>query len=266
MTRRIPRGPSRWIAGAVLAWLMVLLVVPLAALAFTVASAPLPTVAALIRPEAIAALQNTLIVAGLCVVLNGVFGVVTALALVRWRHLGHRALDAVIDLPLSLSPVMTGLAFLLMFGRGGWAAPLVDAIGIPVAFAFPALLFATLFVTLPFTAREVALVLEAIGDSEEQAAATLGASPWQTFWKVTLPNVRHALGVGSTLTLARALGEFGAVLVVGGAIRGKTETATTFVHAALEARAEPAAYGMALLLAAAAMATMALRARLESHR
>jgi sulfate transport system permease protein len=186
-------------------------------------------------------------------VLNGIFGVTGAIVLVRHRFLGRRVLDSFVDLPLALSPVMTGLAFLLLFGRTGFLRPVIDVFGFQVAFAWPAVVLATLFVTLPFTLREVALLLEELGDTEEQAAATLGASPWQTFWRVTLPNVRPGLVLGTTLTLARALGEFGAVLVVGGAIAGRTNTATTFIHGAVEERQEPAAFGMALILAAAAV-------------
>lgn len=266
MKRRVPTGPARVIWWLTMAWLTALLLIPLTALTLTVAAAPGDTWSAITSDEARAALWNTVAVAAVCVVANGAFGLVAALALVRWRPPGVWVLDRVIDLPLALSPVMTGLALLMMFGRNGWATPWLDAIGVRVAFAWPALVFATLFVTLPFTARELALVLEELGDAEEQAAATLGASAWQTFWYVTLPNLRTAIGLGSTLTLARALGEFGAVLVVGGAIRRNTETATTFIHASLEERAEPAAFGMALLLAAAATAAMAVLSTLKERR
>ena len=132
-----------------------------------------------------------------------------------------------------------------------------------MAFAWPGVLVATLFVTLPFTLREVALVLAELGDSEEQAAATLGASAWTTYWRVTLPNIRGGLVLGTTLTLARALGEFGAVLVLGGSVANRTQTATTFIHAAVEERQEPAAFGMALILAAAAVALLTV---LQTHR
>ena len=156
---------------------------------------------------------------------------------------------------------MTGLAFLLLFGRSGWFQPLFEPLGLRVAFAFPGLILATLFVTLPFTLREVALVLEELGTTEEDAAATLGASAWQTFLRVTLPNFRHGLTLGATLTVARALGEFGAVLVLGGAIANKTQTATTFIYAAVEERHEAAAYGMAMLLAAASVALLTVLQR-----
>lgn len=253
MTRRRPVGAARVVLAGVLVWLALLLLVPLVALAVTVAASAREVAASLTSPEAVDALVLSVWVAAACVVGNGIFGVAGALVLVRQRFVGRRVLDAVIDLPLALSPVMTGLAFLLFFGRTGLCRPLLDALGVQVAFAWPSVLLATLFVTLPFTLREVALVLEEIGDSEEQAAATLGASAWQTFWRVTLPNVRGSLVIGATLTAARALGEFGAVLVVGGSVARRTQTATTFIHAAIEERQEPAAFGMALLLVGAAV-------------
>ncbi|MFN7144961.1 MAG: ABC transporter permease subunit [Myxococcota bacterium] len=253
-SRRVPTGPARVVFLAVCAWLAALLVVPLGALLWTVLGSAGAVLAALTTATALDALLRSLGVALACIVLNGVFGVAGAVVLVRERFVGRRLLDAFVDLPLALSPVMTGLGFLLVFGRNGVLQPLLG--GVQVAFAWPSVLLATLFVTLPFTLREVALVLEEIGDAEEHAAATLGASAWQTFRRVTLPNVRGGLVVGTTLTAARALGEFGAVLVVGGAVANRTETATTFVHSAIEERQEPAAYGMALLLAAAAIALL----------
>ncbi len=241
---------------AVVGWLVLLLLVPLGALVATVAASFGDVAAALRTEDALDALWLSVAVAAASVVLNGVFGVAGALVLVRQRFVGRRLLDAMIDLPLALSPVMTGLAFLLLFGRSGLLRPAFDTVGLQVAFAWPSVLLATLFVTLPFTLREVALVLEELGDAEEQAAATLGASAWQTFWQVTRPNVRGGLVLGATLTAARALGEFGAVLVVGGSIAGRTQTATTYIHAAIEERQEPAAFGMALLLVGAAVALL----------
>lgn len=257
--RRRPTGAARAVWLGVVAWLALLLLVPLGALGLSVLGDLEEVWAQLRSREALHALGLSVAVALACVVVNGVFGLAGALVLVRQRFWGRRLLDALVDLPLALSPVMTGLGFLLVFGRNGLLRPLLG--DLQVAFAWPAVLLATLFVTLPFTLREVALVLEEIGDSEEQAAATLGASAWQGFWRVTLPNVRGGLVIGTTLTTARALGEFAAVLVVGGAIANRTQTATTFIHAAIEERQEPAAYGMALLLAAAAIALLLLLQR-----
>lgn len=253
---RRPAGAEWALYVGVLVALAALLVVPLGALVFKVLAEPTKVVATLLTEEALRALGLTIGVALVCVVLNGVFGVAGALVLVRQRFAGRRVLDALVDLPLALSPVMTGLAFLLLVGRTGWLRPALEVAGLDVAFAWPSVLVATLFVTLPFTLREVALVLAEIGDTEEQAASTLGATAWQAFVRVTLPNIRGGLVVGSTLTAARALGEFGAVLVVGGAIANRTQTATTFIHGALEERQDAAAYGMALILAGAAVALL----------
>ncbi len=254
--RRRPRGAAAFVFAGVAIWLAVLLVLPLGALVFTVIGSAREVLVELTTREALDALALSLGAAVVSIIGNGVFGVAGALVIVRQRFVGRGLLDAAVDVPLALSPVITGLGFLLVFGRSGVLHPLFDALGLTVAFAWPSVILATLFVTLPFTLREVALVLEEIGDTEEQAAATLGASAWQTFWRVTFPNIRNGLVIGTTLTTARALGEFGAVLVVGGSIAGRTETATTFIHAAIEQRHEAAAYGMALLLAAAAIALL----------
>lgn len=256
---RAPEGPAaRAVHAGILLYLALLLVIPLAALVWTVFSHLGEAVEGMTSEAALNALMLSGIAAVICVVVNGIAGVAGAIVLVRDRFFGRRVYDALVDLPLALSPVMTGLAFLLLFGRTGVMRPVLEWLDWKVAFAFPGVVLATLFVTLPFTLREVALVLEELGESEEQAAATLGASPWQTFYRITLPNIRGGLILGCTLTMARALGEFGAVLVVGGAIANKTQTATTFIHAAIEERQEPAAYGMALLLAAAAIALLAI--------
>lgn len=267
-SRRAP--PETWIqrtiAVGVLTYLGAVLVVPLLALAWTAARQGGKVVEGLSQPDALHALRMSAILAVIAVVVNGTVGVIGGLVLARQRFFGRRLLDSLVDLPMALSPVMIGLAFIALVGRGGWLAPLLDAAGVSVLFNFPGLVLGTVFVTIPFTVREVVLVLDELGDSEEQAAATLGATPWQTFWRVTLPNLRGALEIGVTLTLARSLGEFGAVLVLGGAISQKTQTATTFIHAAMEERQQAAAYGMALLLAAISIALLAfLRSRRRAH-
>ncbi len=250
-------APQQSIVLAVFAYLGLILVLPLGAMAVrALADGPAILLAGLTQREALEGLLLTLLVAAICVVANGIFGIAGALVLTRHRFLGRRVLDALVDLPLAVSPVMTGLAFLLIFGRGGWLGSSLDLLGLKVTFAVPGLILATLFVTFPFTLREVSYVLEELGTDEDQAATTLGASPWQTFWLVTLPNIRFGLGYGVVLTLARALGEFGAVLVVGGAISGRTQTATTFIYNALEERQEPAAYSMALVLAVISVALL----------
>jgi sulfate transport system permease protein len=257
-----PVGQPAWapygraaLLGAVLLYLAAVLLGPLLALAAQVARLGLPDVlAALARPDALAALRMSIALTVISTAINAVVGVVGAIAITRQRFLGRSLINALADLPLAISPVMIGLAFMLLVGRNGWLATPLAALGLQVLFAFPGLLIATLFVTLPFTLREVAYVLEEIGTSEEEAAATLGASPLQTFWRVTLPNIRIGLGYGLLMSVARSLGEFGAVLVLGGSISGHTQTATTFIHAAIEERERAGAYGMALLLAAISVA------------
>jgi len=254
-----PRRPGQVaVLGLVLTWLAIILVIPLAALTWTVFSQLTETVHTLLTPDALFALGQSITIAAIALIVNGVLGVIGALVLVRQRFWGRRVLDALVDMPLALSPVMTGLAFLLLFGRNGILGPTLEALDVRVAFAFPSLLIATLFVSLPFTVREVALVLEELGTSEEESAATLGASSLQTFFYVTLPNIRNGLSLGATLTVARALGEFGAVLVVGGAIAGATQTATTYIYVAMEERQVAGAYGMAMILATAAAGLLLL--------
>lgn len=204
---------------------------------------------AVTEPLALDALYTSAVLVLAAVLVNAVIGTFGAIALVRHRFFGRDFISALCDLPLAVSPVMIGLSFILLVGRGGVMDPFLQAIDFKVVFTFWGILLGTLFVTLPFTIREVAYVLEEIGTDEEEAATTLGASPWQTFFKVTLPNVRIALGYGLLMAAARTLGEFGAVLVLGGSISGETQTATTFIHDAIEERHLPAAYGMAVLLA-----------------
>ncbi len=238
------------ISSVVFIYLGAILLGPLAAMGVELAHVGvLDALRSLLAPDALFALRTSLVLTTIAVVVNAVVGTLGAIAVVRQRFLGRALVNALADLPLAISPVMIGLAFILLFGREGWLSALVTATGIKVVFAWTGLLIATLFVTLPFTLREVAYVLEEIGTSEEEAAATLGAGPWQIFFRVTLPNIRFALGYGLLMTLARSLGEFGAVLVLGGSISGQTQTATTFIHAAIEERQTGSAYGMALLLA-----------------
>lgn len=202
------------------------------------------------------ALKVTAVVAALGVVANTVFGVGTAVLLVRRRFPGRRLLNAVVDLPVAVSPVVVGLALILVYGKstgfGGWLA----GRGVTVIFAVPGMVLATVFVSLPLVIREVAPVLEEIGIEQEQAAWTLGASSMQTFRRVTLPAIRWALAYGVVLTLARTLGEYGAVAVVSGRVVGKTQTATLLVEERYQNFDQPAAYAMAFLLAAVAVVVL----------
>lgn len=249
-TANVQRIGQFALGGIVIVYLVTILVAPLGAMAFELVSlGPITALRSLLEPNALRALRMTAILTVLSVVINAVFGMLGAVAIVRQRFLLRSLINALSDLPLAVSPVMVGLAFILLFGREGLLAPLTDAVGIKVVFAFTGLLLGTLFVSLPYTIREVAYVLEELGTSEEEAAATLGASPFQIFFRVTLPNVRFGLAYGVLMTLARSVGEFGAVLVLGGSISGQTQTATTFIHDSIDQRATPSAYGMALLLA-----------------
>jgi sulfate transport system permease protein len=177
-----------------------------------------------------------------------VFGTLVAWVLVRHRFWGRRVLNGLIDLPFAVSAVVVGYMLLLIFGRNGLLGPALAQVEFRVAFAVPGMVLATLFVTLPFMVRELIPVLEALGPDAEQAAATLGANPWQTFWWVTFPALRWGFIYGLGLTLARALGEFGAVLVIGGGIQGRTDTATIYIFHALESRDYAGAYSAALAL------------------
>ena len=205
-------------------------------------------ISAVSDPAVFSAFSLTLYIAFIIIVIHALFGTTLAWVLVRYRFPGRRLLNAFIDLPFAVSPVVVGYMLLLLFGRNGMLAPVLDLFQIKVAFAVPGMILATLFVTLPFMAREVMPVLEAFGIEQEQAAATLGANGWQTFWMVTFPALRWGFIYGVILTFARALGEFGAVLVVGGGIQGRTETATLYIFRALDGRQYVGAYSAALLL------------------
>jgi sulfate transport system permease protein len=169
--------------------------------------------------------------------------------LVRDDFKGRQLINGLVDLPFAVSPVIAGLMLVLLFGREGWLTPLSDALGIKMVFALPGMLIATTFVSLPFVVRECMPVLAQAGTEQENAAYTMGASPWQTFWHVTLPSIRWGLLYGVSLTLARAVGEFGAVLVVSGGVSGLTETSTLFIFRSLDDRNYVGAYAMAMVLA-----------------
>ncbi len=217
-------------------------------------------------PAAVHALFLTLEVALITVPLNAVFGVLAAMALVRGRFPGKRLLDGLIDLPFAISPVVVGLSLLLVYGRTGWFGPALAEAGIQIIFSVPGIVLATIFVSMPFVVREVAPVLQEIGDEQEQAAATLGASGWQTFWRVTLPAIRWGLAYGVVLSTARAIGEFGAVSVVSGKIAGETETLTLLVEKRFQNFDLAGAYAASALLAAIALATLVFMSVIGSRR
>jgi sulfate/thiosulfate transport system permease protein len=212
---------------------------------------------AVTTPDALHALKVTLILAGIAVPANTIFGVMAALAIVRYRFPGAGIFNAVVDLPLALSPVVVGLALLLLYGRGGWLG------GHGIAFALPGMVLATIFVSLPFVVREVVPVLREIGTEQEQAASTLGASAWQTFWRVTWPAIRWATAYGVVLTTARALGEFGAVSVISGRLAGQTESLTLYVQDRYQGFDNVGAYAAAVVLALIAVTTLILMTLLK---
>jgi sulfate/thiosulfate transport system permease protein len=203
---------------------------------------------ALSTQETVNAFKLTLIITAIAVPLNTIFGIACGLAIVRRRFRGKGIVNAFVDLPLALSPVVVGLALFLLYGRDGWFDWLGDH-GIQVLFSLPAMVIATIFVSLPFVAREVIPTLREIGDEQEQAARTLGANSWQTLWRITLPAIRWAVIYGVILTTARCLGEYGAVAVVSGRLQGETETATLRVEERYESFDIAGAYAISIVLA-----------------
>jgi sulfate/thiosulfate transport system permease protein len=250
--------PSRYLLrfGA-LGYLAALLLVPLGMVFWrTFEHGFWPAWHAITTPEALHALWLTVAITLIVVPANTIFGVACALSIVRGRFAGKGIVNAVVDLPLALSPVVVGLALLLLYGRTGWLGPWLTDHGIHVVFAFWGLVLATIFVSLPFVVREVVPVLREIGTEQEQAAATLGASRFQIFRRVTLPAIRWGVVYGVVLTTARALGEFGAVSVISGHIEGKTETMTQYVQAQYDGFNVPGAYAASVVLALLAVATL----------
>jgi len=213
---------------------------------------------ALSNSETVHAFKVTLLVTAIAVPLNTVFGVVAGLAIARGRFRGKGFLNAFIDLPLALSPVVVGLSLYLLYGRTGWFGSFLNRHNVQILFAWPALVLATIFASVPFVAREVIPTLRELGDEQEQAARTLGASTWQTFRRITLPSIRWAIVYGVVLTTARCLGEYGAVAIVSGRIVGKTETATLRVEDSYQNLDTTGAYSVALVLAAIAVAVLVI--------
>ena len=219
---------------------------------------------ALNDPDVVHALQLTLKVAIASVLINTLFGVGMSLLLVRYDFPGKRALNAMIDVPLAISPVVVGLALVLVYnGRYGWFGPTLEDHGFQVVFAVPGMILATTFVALPLVIREVVPVLEDMGDDQEQAARSLGANAWQTFRRITLPGIKWAIVYGVVLSLARSLGEFGAVKVVAGNVGGETQVATVLVQQKYQNFQQETAYSMAFMLATAAVLSLIVVALLR---
>jgi sulfate transport system permease protein len=256
------RRPPIALRVVALGYLALLLLVPVAVVFWrTFEGGVGPVLDAVTTPAAISAFWLTITVALVAVPLNTVLGVVTALALVRGRFRGKALLEVLIDLPFAISPVVVGLSLVLVYGAGGWIE-----LPFQVIFATPGIVLATVFVCLPFVVREVVPVLREIGDEQEQAAATLGASRLQAFRRVTLPALRYGIAYGVVLSTARAIGEFGAVSVVSGRIAGETETLTLLVEKRFQNFDLAGAYAASALLAVIALATLLAMTRIRPRK
>ena len=261
--REPPAAKALLIAAAVI-YIAVMLLLPLGAVLYEALRQGWNTwVSAVTDPDARESIKLTLIVAAISVPLNTTFGIAAAWAVAKFQFRGKTALIALIELPFSVSPVVSGLVFVLLFGAQGWFGPWLEAHDIRIIFALPGLVLATLFVTFPFVARQLIPLMSAQGSADEEAALTLGASGWQAFWRVTLPNIRFGLLYGVLLCNARAMGEFGAVSVVSGHIRGETNTMPLQVEALYNDYDFVAAFAVASLLALLALVTLALKSALE---
>jgi sulfate transport system permease protein len=218
---------------------------------------------ALVEPDALAAIKLTLLVAAIAVPANVIFGLAASWAIAKFEFPGKSVLNTLIDLPFSVSPVISGLIYVLLFGAQGYLGPFLQSEGIQIIFAVPGIVLATIFVTFPFVARELVPLMQEQGTQDEEAALSLGASGWKTFFKVTLPNIRWALLYGVVLCNARAMGEFGAVSVVSGHIRGKTNTMPLQVEILYNEYNFAAAFAVASLLALLALVTLVIKIALE---
>jgi sulfate/thiosulfate transport system permease protein len=249
--------PPVWLRGLVFVYLGLLVAGPVVLVCLSAFSdGVLAFWAAITRPDALHALWLTVLITLIVVPANTVFGILCALLLVRSKSPIRRVVSAVVNLPFSLSPVVIGLALLLAYGNRGWFGPVLDALGWRVIFDLPGMVIATMFVTLPVVVREVEPVLRELGMDQEQAASTLGASSMQIFWRITLPGIRHAVGYGVVLTVARAVGEFGAVSIVSGHLAGRTETLTQYVDTRYLTFDLTGAYAASLVLGAMAVLTL----------
>jgi len=253
-SNRLTRWSLRYIA---LGYLGMLLILPIGVILVRTFDEGIGAVLdAITQPTALSALKLTLITVIIAVPLNTIFGVVCALIMVRSNIRGKAIINALIDVPFAVSPIVIGLALVLVYGQNGWFGADLAAMGIQVIFSTPGIVMAVIFVSLPFVARETIPVLQEVGDDQEKAAETLGASSWQIFWKITLPSIRWGISYGIVLTTARALGEFGAVTIVSGRISGKTETLPLYVQKQFETFNSVGAYSASLILALLALGTL----------
>jgi sulfate transport system permease protein len=249
---------SRWGLRALgLGYLALLLLAPLAMIFYkTFEHGLAPPLDAITSPDGLHALKLTLLMVAIAVPLNTVFGIGCALLLVRHRGRASGLVDAIINLPFAISPVVIGLSLFLLYGTDGWLGPTLSEAGIKVLFSVPGMVLASIFVSLPFVVRETVPVLQEIGTDQELAASTLGANAWQTFWRITLPAIRWGVAYGVVLTTARVLGEFGAVTIVSGSISGQTQTLPLFVEKEFTNFNTAGAYGASVVLAILALSTL----------
>jgi sulfate transport system permease protein len=257
----------RWtLIGLALAFLTLFLAIPLTAVFVeALANGFRPYVAAIVEPDAIAALNLTLVAVAIAVPANLIFGLCAGWAIAKFKFRGRSLLTTLIDLPFAVSPVISGLVFVLLAGRQGFIGPWLETQGIQIVFAVPGIVLASVFVSFPFIAREVIPIMEASGTHEEEAARVLGANGWQTFFRVTLPNIKWGVLYGVILCSARVLGEFGAVSVVSGHIRGKTNTLPLHVEILYNEYRFQAAFAVASILTCLALVTLVIKTVAERH-
>ena len=264
---RVSRFTQLSLRTIALGYLLILLIVPLGMILWrTLGNGIGAFFESISTPAAISALNLSLLIVAIVVPVNVVFGVVTAIALVRGRFPGRGLVQGIVDLPFAVSPIVVGVSLILLWGANGWFGG-IESLGFKVIFGLPGMVIATIFVTLPFVVREVEPVLVEIGDEQEQAAATLGASNWQTFWRITLPAIRWGLTYGVVLTVARSLGEFGAVIMVSSGFPGVSQTLTLLVHSRyIDDHNTFGAYSAATLLMGIALLTLLLMTILDRKR
>jgi sulfate transport system permease protein len=257
----------RWILiGVAIFYVALFLVVPLAAVFTQALSRGIAVyLAAITEPNALAAIRLTLVAAAIAVPLNVIFGLAAAWAIAKFHFAGKSILSTLIDLPFSVSPVIAGMIFVVLLGTRGLLGPVVTELDVRVIFAVPGIVLATVFVTFPFIARELIPLMQSQGTEEEEAAIVLGATGWQTFWRVTLPNIKWGLLYGVILCNARAMGEFGAVSVVSGHIRGLTNTIPLHVEILYNEYQFAAAFAVASLLTVLALVTLVIKTIVEWH-
>lgn len=259
----VGRGPRIALRTIGLTYLALLLFIPVGLVFYRTFEHGVGEVwASITTPAAVSAFWLTILVTAIAVPLNTVFGILCAMALARGRFRGKWLLDAIIDLPFAISPVVVGLALILVYGRGGWLGDLP----FQVIFSVPGIVLATIFVSVPFVVREVTPVLREVGDDQEQAAATLGANGWQTFWRITMPSIRWGVAYGVVLSVARCIGEFGAVSVVSGKVSGETETLTLLVEKRFQNFDIAGAYAASTLLALIALVTLLAMTRINPRK